>query len=373
MAIKLGELLLQENLITPDQLDEALQCQTIFGIKLGSSLIELGFITDEQLCRLLSSKLGVPAASSRAMSALSQEVISQVPAQLASKYRVVPIRLDGKKLALAMADPTDFKAADDVAFVTGFVIVPHVAPDVRITSALSEYYHVRGDVRYLMAEGELAKKQRAAPAQKAEKIIIPMTNTAGELQHIEFPTEFEGFAAIPGYEDDQTAAITGTGRYSADQLLHDFISAGERDQIGSAFIRYLGQDFTASALFILRNNMAVGWCGATAEKRIAGLEALTIPLDTPSVMKEVHDTGQFFIGKLEPVPEHSRLLKSLAVGFDATFFALPLIMQKKAVAVLLVSGDKSVINTRLQELQNLARKASLAFEILILKNKILQT
>ncbi len=373
MTIKLGELLLLEHLITPDQLDEALKCQTIFGIKLGSSLIELGFITDEQLCRLLSSKLGVPAASSRAMSALSQEVISQVPAQLASKYRVVPIRLDGKKLALAMADPTDFKAADEVAFVTGFIIIPHVAPDVRITSALSEYYHVRGDVRYLMAEGELAKKQRIVPAQKAEKIVIPITNTDGELQHIEFPTEFEGFAAIPGYEDDHILATAGVQQYSADQLLQDFIAAGERDQIGSAFIRYLGRDFAASALFILRNHMAVGWCGATAEKRVAGLEALTIPLDTPSVMKEVNETGQFFIGTLEPFSVHSRLLKTLAVGFDATFLALPITMQKKAVAVLLVSGDRSAIETRLQELQNLARKASLAFEILILKNKILQT
>jgi hypothetical protein len=373
MAIKLGELLLQENLITPDQLDEALKCQTIFGIKLGSSLIELGFITDEQLCRLLSSKLGVPAASSRAMSALSHEVISHVPAQLASKYRVVPIRLDGKKLALAMADPTDFKAADEVAFVTGFVIVPYVAPDVRITSALSEYYHVRGDVRYLMAEDELAKRQRAAPAKKAEKIVIPMINTDGELQNIEFPTEFEGFAAIPGYGGGHIAVAEGVQQYSADQLLQDFISAGERDQIGSAFIRYLGPDFATSALFIMRNNMAVGWCGATAEKRIEGFETFTIPLDTPSVMKEVNETCQFFLGTLEPVPEHSRLLKILGVDFDTTFLALPIIMQKKAVAVLLVSGDMSAIETRLQELQKLARKASLAFEILILKNKILQT
>ena len=60
MAIKLGELLLKEKLVTPEQLDEALKTQTVFGIKLGSSLVELGFITDEQLCSFLSRKLGVP-------------------------------------------------------------------------------------------------------------------------------------------------------------------------------------------------------------------------------------------------------------------------------------------------------------------------
>ena len=101
MAIKLGELLLNEKLITPEQLDEALKSQMIFGIKLGSSLIELGVITDEQLCRFLSRKLGVPAVSPRAMSSVSPEVLALVPAELAEKYRVVPIRADGKKLALA--------------------------------------------------------------------------------------------------------------------------------------------------------------------------------------------------------------------------------------------------------------------------------
>jgi hypothetical protein len=377
MAIKLGELLLQENLITPEQLDEALKNQTLFGIKLGSSLVELGFITDEQLCRLLSSKLGVPAATSRALASVSAEVLAQVPAELAGKYRVVPIRLDGKKLALAMADPTDFKATDDVAFVTGYIVLPHIAPDISITSALSKYYQVRGDIRYLMAEGELDKKRRSAPAQKSEikagNIVVPMVDKDGELHSIEFPLEFDGFASLPGYEEDLATPSEGAQRYSVDQLMNEFSNAKERDQIGSALIRYLNQDYTATALFIIRNNMATGWCGISEGVRIEGLENLTIPLNAPSVMKVVHESGQFFMGSLVQIPEHIRLIKILRVDFRAMFLLLPIIMQKKVVAMLLVCGEVTVISKRLLELQKLALKASLAFETLIIKNKILQT
>lgn len=377
MAIKLGELLLNEKLITPEQLDEALKSQMIFGIKLGSSLIELGFITDEQLCRFLSSKLGVPAVSPRAMAAVSPEVLALVPAELAEKYRVVPIRVDGKKLALAMEDPTDFKAIDEVAFVTGCVILPHIVPDIRITSALLKYYQIRGDIRYLKIEGELANKRRNAPvadaAKKAGTIEIPMMSDSGELLNIEIPLEFEGFANLPGADDDYAPAAGGVERYSVDRLSLEFASAKNRDQISAVFIKYLGQEFTVGALFIIRNNMAVGWRGIAGGKLIEDLENLNILLSKPSVMKDVLETRQFSMGTLIQTPENVQLLKALGVGSGTPLLVLPIIMLKKVVAVVVVSAGMDALGKRLLELQKLVYKASLAFEMLIIKNKILMT
>lgn len=377
MAIKLGELLLNEKLITPEQLDEALKSQMIFGIKLGSSLIELGFITDEQLCRFLSRKLGVPAVSPRAMAAVSPEVLALVPAELAEKYRVVPIRVDGKKLALAMEDPTDFKAIDEVAFVTGCVILPHIVPDIRITSALLKYYQMRGDIRYLKIEGELANKRRNAPvaeaAKKTETIEIPMMSDSGELLNIEIPLEFEGFANLPGADDDYAPAAGGVERYSVDRLSLEFASAKNRDQISAVFIKYLGQEFTVGALFIIRNNMAVGWRGIAGGKLIEDLESLNILLSKPSVMRDVLETRQFSMGTLIQTPENMQLLKALGVGSGTPLLVLPIIMLKKVVAVVVVSAGMDALGKRLLELQKLVYKASLAFEMLIIKNKILMT
>lgn len=377
MAIKLGELLLKEKLITPEQLDEALKSQVIFGIKLGSSLIELGFITDEQLCLFLSRKLGVPAVSPRAMSWVSPEVLALVPAELAGKYRVVPIRADGKKLALAMADPTDFKAIDEVAFVSGCIILPHIVPDVRITSALSKYYQIRGDIRYLRIEGELANRLRNAPVaeavKKAEKIEIPMMNDKGELLNIEIPLEFEGFANLPDLEYDHPTQLDGVERYSVDRLSIEFASAKNRDQIAAVFIKYLGQEFSVGALFIIRNNVAVGWRGIAAGKRIEELESLRILLDKPSVMKNVFETCQFSMGTLDQTPENMQLLKILGVGTGTPLLVLPIIMLKKVVAAVVVPAEMDAPGKRLLELQKLVYKASLAFEMLIIKNKILMT
>ena len=375
MTIKLGELLLQEHIITPEQLDEALNNQTLFGIKLGSSLIEMGVISDEQLCHFLSSKLGVPAVTPRTMTSVPPEVLAQIPAELASKFRVIPIRIEGKKLSVAMSDPTDFKASDELAFATGFIILPHIAPDVRITSALSRYYKIRGDIRYIMAEGSIAKKRRTSPAAgmavKADKIVFPMTDKRGEQFNVEVPLEFEGFANLPGYDEYQAVELLGSDHYSAEQLLHDFASAKDRDQIGTNFVKYLGQEFSTCALFGIRNNVAVGWCGIVSGRRMEEMNRLTIPLSEPSVIREVFATGQFTMGILTQTPENSHLLNFLGLAADSPLLVMSLVMQTKVVAVFVVSAGLATLDERLQELQKLAGKAVLAFELLIIKNKIL--
>ncbi len=374
MAIKLGELLLKEKLITAEQLDEALKLQVIFGIKLGSSLVELGYITDEQLCTFLSSKLGVPFAGPRVFSAISQEVLAVVPTELAEKHRVMPIKVEGKKLALAMCDPTDFKAIDEVSFVTGCVVRSYIVPDVRMTAALSKYYHIRGDIRYIRIEAEVASKRRTSPRdteiQKAETIKIPMINESGELLNIKIPLEFEGVASYSGYPEDDSAAID---RYSVDQLSIDFASANNRDQVADVFIKYLGQEFIVGALFIIRHNTAIGWRGINAGNRIEDLDKLSILLCKPSVLRDVVELQHFEIGSLTQTPENTELIKALAVTPRTPILVIPVIMYKKVVAAVVVSAEMDALGKRLQELQKLVYKASLAFEMLIIKNKILMT
>lgn len=377
MAIKLGEMLLEEKLISPEQLNEALKNQTLFGIKLGSSLIELGYISDEQLCKFLSKKLGVPYAPPRALTSIPADVLALVTADVAQKFRVIPIKLDGRRLALAMADPTDFKAIDEVAFVSGYIVVPHIAPDVRITAALSMLYQIRGDIRYLRVAGEVANKRKLAPRQeagkKAETIEMQTMNDSGELLNIEIPLEFEGFANMPGHVDDLVPEMDGVERYSIDRLSFEFASAKNRDQIANIFIKYLGQEFRVGALFIIRNNMAVGWRGVVAEKRIEDLENFSILLSKPCVMRDILETRQFAMGALIQTPENAQLLKALGVGTSTPLLVLPIVMLNKVVAAVVVSADMDALGRRLQELQKLVYKASLAFEMLILKNKILMT
>jgi len=140
--LKLGAWLLSRGKITEDQLQRALQHQQFFGGRLGSSLIKLGHIDEDVLGAYLSDVAGAPYAPPSRLEAVPPEVVALVPARLASQYRVIPLELEGRRLRLAMRDPKDLIALDEIAFLTGMIIEPYVATDFRIQQALQRYYQV---------------------------------------------------------------------------------------------------------------------------------------------------------------------------------------------------------------------------------------
>lgn len=385
MALKLGELLINEGLITQQQLEEALKCQVFFGIKLGSSLIELGFIEEASLVRLLSKKLGVPAVSRKELQGVPHSIYSLLPSALAEKYRVIPVKLDSKRLSVAMSDPTDFKAIDELSFVTGYIIQPFIAPDILISSALEKYYQVTRDLRYMRVSGGLRRstataetKTEAVPPKPDSKVheAIPVTyqKEDGELLSLTIPAEFKGFASMEGYDqNDMQVPSDELVRYTVDRLSIDFANASSRDAVANVFITYLGQEFTSGALFIVRGNGAVGWRGIRAGEKISDFTNLNLLLSKPSVIKDVVETMNFSMGALLNTPENNQILNVLSIRPETPLLVLPVIMLKKVVAVVLVSADMESLGRRLGELQKLVRKASLAFDMLIIKNKILMT
>lgn len=116
MAVRLAELLLKEQRITPAQLEAALDHQRQHGGKLGFNLIALGFVKDEEITSLLSKQYGVPSIALSAF-AIDPVVLKLVPAEIARKYQVVPLSRAGATLTIAMIDPTDVFAMDDVRFM----------------------------------------------------------------------------------------------------------------------------------------------------------------------------------------------------------------------------------------------------------------
>lgn len=387
MTVKLGELLINEGVITRTQLDEALKCQVVFGIKLGSSLVELGFIDDERLTRLLSSKLGIPSVTRKELADIHYSIYSMITATMAEKFRAVPFRQEGKRLSVAMTDPTDLAAVDQLGFATGCIIHPFIAPDLCITNALGKYYHVR-DTRYSRAAGGMRTAMMAMEAavpptqwvqdqepQQPEAISVTYQKEDGELLNIQIPTEFEGFANMEGFgnEDIIMPHEEKLVRYTVDRLSTEFANAHSRDDVANVFITYLGQEFETGALFIVRGNSAVGWRAIRQGEKIAGFDCVNLLLSKPSVVRDVVDTMNFAMGTLVNTPENALILRALALRPEKPLLVLPVIMLKKVVAVVIVSADMDSLGRRLTELQKLVRKASLAFEMLIIKNKILMT
>jgi type IV pilus assembly protein PilB len=139
MAVKLGEMLQKAGLITEEQLQEALEAQNKNGGKLGYNLVKLGHVEEDDITRLLSEQYGVPSINLRHFT-VDESVIKLIPSEVAQKYLVLPVNRTGATLTIALADPTNVFAMDDIKFMTGYNVEPVVASELAIREAIEEYY-----------------------------------------------------------------------------------------------------------------------------------------------------------------------------------------------------------------------------------------
>jgi type IV pilus assembly protein PilB len=139
MSAKLGESLLKENLITPQQLKEALDYQRLNGGRLASTLIKLGLLSDEEVTAVLSRQYGVPSVNLDLFE-VDPAAVALVPQDTAERYSVLPLSRVGATLTLAMVDPTNVFAIDDIKFMTGLSVEPVVVSETALNTAVKKYY-----------------------------------------------------------------------------------------------------------------------------------------------------------------------------------------------------------------------------------------
>ncbi len=139
MSAKLGEILVRENLITSQQLRETLEYQRANGGRLGSNLVKLGYVSDDVVTAVLSRQYGVPSINLDLFQ-IDKDVIKLISEEVALKYSILPITKAGATLTLAMADPTNVFAMDDIKFMTGLNVEPVIASESSIQLAVGKYY-----------------------------------------------------------------------------------------------------------------------------------------------------------------------------------------------------------------------------------------
>jgi len=139
MALKLGDLLLKAKLVTQDQLNEALKLQQSSGLKLGEALVKLNAITEDDITETLSAQFGVPSINLTHFE-IDPSVLKLVAADVARKYNILPVNKTGATLTIAMSDPTNVFALDDIKFMTGYNVEPVVASEQSLQLAIDRHY-----------------------------------------------------------------------------------------------------------------------------------------------------------------------------------------------------------------------------------------
>ncbi|MDX9709205.1 MAG: type IV-A pilus assembly ATPase PilB [Trichloromonas sp.] len=185
---RLGELLVRNQLVTEEQLKKALEVQKSEGCRLGGALVRLNFIKEEELAAFLSRQYGVPSINLSEFE-IDTAVIRLLPAEVAQKYQIIPINRAGSTLIVAMSDPSNIFAIDDIKFMTGYNVEVVVAPEAAIKKAIDKYYDqsatfadVMGDLEDIDLEvvdeadnvdvRDLEKASEDAPVVKLVNLIL---------------------------------------------------------------------------------------------------------------------------------------------------------------------------------------------------------
>lgn len=177
MSGRLGELLVSKGLITPKQLEDALQEQKISGAKLGSALVKLGYISEKNLVSFLSRHYGVPAIDLSEVQ-IDPEVIKMIPPDVVFKYQVIPFKRLGSTLRVAMSDPSNILAIDDIKFLTSCHVEVFVSTESAIKAAIDKFYDSTESLADIM--GTMEEIDKMELLEEAEEVDIRELQQASE-------------------------------------------------------------------------------------------------------------------------------------------------------------------------------------------------
>jgi type IV pilus assembly protein PilB len=184
MSQRLGDLLVKEKIITPEQLEKANKAQKEQNCRLGSALVKLGFLTDEDVTNFLSRQYGVPAINLSYFE-IDPAVVKLIPFETAKRYQILPLSRVGASLTIAMVDPTNVFAMDDIKFMTGFNIEPVVASESSILEGIDKAYG--------------AAKQ---PEEDLESVMQSMSELTDEDVELQAETEEMGLSELEKAADE---------------------------------------------------------------------------------------------------------------------------------------------------------------------------
>lgn len=378
-AMKLGELLVDSGTITREQLSSALQHQRQNGGRLGTCLVELGIVDEKTVSSLLAKQLNIPSASAAQLEKCDAFAVKMVPAAMAERLRAVPMRQDGDKLWVVMADPTDQQALGELSKVTSKKVRPMVAPELLVQYALERYYKVKRSPRVVQVRTGgsdlLSIDAPKTPAMVTAPTLPPPPPRDATSEAPVYTGAGSGpikvdVDSLAGYLDEQPEAPPPhKGRLEMDKVSALLVAATSDDAIFDVAMRVVEQDVGRLAVFLLRNGLLGGWRGQGVDS--AMLRQLNVGLEEAPAVARALSGGEAFVGRLYAA-ELGALAQPLGAAREGLGVILPVRIGKRAVGAV-VGLDASLDALRHKaELDKLAVKLDQALHISYLRRLLMQ-
>jgi hypothetical protein len=360
--MKLGEILIQLGMLTPERVTAILNDRSLVGGRLGTQLVERGLLDTDQVSEALGRQLRMPAALQRHFDKADPAIVALLKPNLAARYMAIPLvaaKSGAKRIVVAMATPQDVLIIDDVSFALGARVEPMIASELAIARNLKRFYNV---------EIKLTRPARPEPAGLA----------AGSSLSREIPA-LAGLAPLAGHEDalrassdeateDVYALAPPPGAAVAlEDAVHRLSVAEHREQIADIVIDFMLPRFACGLIFLLRGANVHVWRGYAPGVDARAIETIAFPISMPSMFRNAKERAVTFRGSppAEGANLHAQIWKYLRCEAPADVLVIPIAIGERIINLVYTHASTSMPDANVRELQALCTIVGSSFIRLI--------
>ena len=356
----LGTLLLNQQLVTQNQLDKAIEHQCSHGGRLGTCLLETHCIEEEKLTRVLNQQWQRPYFSSMMLMNIPRDVLEVLTAKLICKHNILPFKTDNDYLYLAVTNCRELSLFEELETLTDKQIVPVLFSDMRLAVALNKYFSTPLLPRYEKLAITVSKQQfnlsKPLPGQ-GEKFTPLQNNKIRQATPKQLSPTAEKTAPPPN-------------RSPYDLFTDHLLQAKNNEDVLGALFGYLKNTCVSAALFILKNQHIHGWDCLNQDKTkgVANFESAI--QDFPLLNKVVTERIIHY-GNCPAEFKQDSLEGVFSQPEDHYFLCAPLSIKERTFAALCLELKDQQSKQQLHLYKNICQKLELAFQLLIIKSKII--
>lgn len=373
MMKKLGEILLEKGTTSVGELHTALEACHRYRSRMGTQLLRLGFVTEKQLLEALAEQTGRPPVPREILDAASLDVMGLLPIKVVRRLRAVPFAKINRYLHVALTNPRDDAAIEEIHIVTGLDVEPFVVTETTLDSAIARMGAGDPLVNGLNGRSENPN----AVVAEWENLWNGVLPTPADLMALPRQAEDEQdpgvmYATYPGLAPvvDPSAVIM-PGFLDEAGLKKALCAAESRDRIGEALLSYAARFLTRICLFSVYKDKAHGWLVEGMGPVLEDVHSFAIDLSLPSILSTVAASGQPHSGPIPAGELNESVTACLGDPVSQDVLLVPVRVQERIVAFLM--GDipgQSTIGVPVRDLMEAANVTGMALEMIILKRKI---
>lgn len=382
---RLGDLLLQEKLITTAQLEEALETQVVHGGRIGTNLVEHGFLQEGDLARVLGRQSNLPFSSGEMVPDPAALAVADL--QYYDDQDVLPMRVDATRLTVAVLGPNQIKAIDTLGFKAGKRVVAVVIPEFRMNQLLRKHCKAFRpmrpiDVNTLRPSSRQAKDE-PRPAAVSELINendfaqIYAQAVAGDEHPAEAPEEpplLEGVVVATPAEAPAAApppAEVAPPPLSFAEAQAALQTSTDREDIARTVLQFARSKFRRALILSVQGDLLTGWQGQGKGVSTRAVRRIGVTLREDSTFKMVRDLRSHFIGPMKASPGTQTFFDLLGGGAPTTAVLLPLLVRGKPVHLLYLDQGPQKLTPPgpIGELLILSQGVTRSYEALIRKRQ----